>query len=184
MRVVVATAPAAVITTAEAKQHLRVDGDEENALIDAYVAAATAHIDGPAGWLGRALGRQTLTAYFDSFECGGLCLPYPPVLTLTSVKYLDAAGVEQTIAGSIYELMGDNLVTKVDQVWPRPRWRREAVRVTYVAGYLELPKPIRAAILLMTGDLYGNRETVATGRQRVDMSTTVENLLSPYRVWR
>lgn len=34
------------------KQHLRVDHNDEDALIDAYIAAAIAHIDGPDSYLG------------------------------------------------------------------------------------------------------------------------------------
>jgi hypothetical protein len=53
------------------------------------------------------------------------------------------------------------------------------------AGYEVLPKPIRAAVLLMVGDLYRFRETVSVGvsSTAVPMSTTVESLLSPYRVF-
>jgi hypothetical protein len=47
-----------------------------------------------------------------------------------------------------------------------------------------VPAPIKAAVLLMVGDLYENRETVAEGAPApVEMSMTVERLLSPYRVW-
>ncbi len=48
------------MTLDRVKAHLRVDGDEENDLIQAYIAAAQATIDGPGGWLGRALGKQTI----------------------------------------------------------------------------------------------------------------------------
>ena len=71
------------------------------------------------------------------------------------------------------------------------------MRVRYTAGYVAdptanplvaaIPAPIRAALLLMTADLYSNRETVETGVRAaavaVPMSTTVETLLSPYRVF-
>lgn len=47
-----------------------------------------------------------------------------------------------------------------------------------------MPAPIRAAILLMVGDLYRNRDTTAVGTiSKIDMSTTVENLLAPFRVF-
>ena len=56
MRVFVVTPPEPVVSIDEAKDHLRVDGDGEDALIEGLVAAATGHIDGPNGWLGRAIG--------------------------------------------------------------------------------------------------------------------------------
>ncbi len=52
--------PAPLVTLERVKAHLRVDGAEEDDLIAVYIAAAQATIDGPGGWLGRALGRQTI----------------------------------------------------------------------------------------------------------------------------
>jgi uncharacterized phiE125 gp8 family phage protein len=185
MRVFVVTPPQAVITTDEAKAHLKVLEDDEDALIDSFVAAATAHLDGPSGWLGRAIGLQTLEARFDSFECGALSLPFPPLAELISVKYLDNAAVEQTVDLALCEMMGQLLVPVDGQTWPSPLRRREAVRIRYQAGYQVVPAPIRAAILLMVGDLYANRETTigSSNSVEVPMSTTVENLLGLYRVW-
>lgn len=49
-----------------------------------------------------------------------------------------------------------------------------------------VPEPIKAAILLMVGDLWHARATVATGAAMamVPTSTTVEQLLQPFRVYR
>jgi uncharacterized phage protein (predicted DNA packaging) len=47
---------------------------------------------------------------------------------------------------------------------------------------LELPAPVTAAILLMTGHLYKNRESVGEAQSEIPM--TVKYLLAPYRVWR
>ncbi len=44
----------------------------------------------------------------------------------------------------------------------------------------ELPAPIRAAVLLVVGDLYANREAVGT--QPYSQNPTYERLLAPYRV--
>ena len=62
---------------------------------------------------------------------------------------------------------------------------REAVRLRYTAGYEALPAPIKAALLLMCGDLYENRETAVIGvsASKVPMAMAVENLLGPYRVY-
>lgn len=191
MRVVVVTAPSVsdVLTTAEAREHLRVEDDAEDALIGGYVAAAVEHLDGPGGWLGRALAPQTLELRLDAF-CGSIELPWielpcPPVSEVTSVKYIDGAGAEQTIDSGDYALHGDRIDLAWGKSWPSPRAEREAVRVRYVAGYEQLPAPIKAALLLMVGDLYANRETGVVGMvaSAVKMSVPVENLLTPYRVW-
>lgn len=186
MRVIVVTPPAVpVVSLDQAKDHLRVRHDDEDALITAYIAAATAHIDGPGGWLGRALGDHVLEARFDTFECIG-ALPYPPVIEVESVKYIDGDGVETTVAPSVYEVRGTVIGTTWGQSWPSPRSEPEAVRIRYRAGYQILPSPILAAILLMVGDLYRNRGEALINQTtaQVAMSTTVQNLLAPFRVYR
>ena len=188
MRVVVVTPPSPVVTWSDANVHLRLDGDTtEQSFVEGLIAAATAHLDGPSGWLGRAIGTQALEARFDNFDCGSLRLPYPEIISIVSAKYIDSSGAEQTIASTGYELLGPSLVPVYGAVWPSPRWQREAVRIQYQAGSATLPAPIRAAILLMVGDLYGNRETTldarAAGAVPIPMSATVETLLAPFRVW-
>lgn len=188
MRVFVVVQPSPVVTLDDAKAHLKVDGSDEDALIEGYVAAATGHIDGPDGWLGRAIGVQTLEARCDNLSCGSaIRLPFPPVIEPVSISYLDAGGVEQMADLDDVELLGADL-TATGAAWP---WvggsgRREAVRIRYRAGYAEVPPAIRAAILLMVGDLHRNRQEsiIGTISSIVSMSTTVENLLSPFRVYR
>jgi uncharacterized phiE125 gp8 family phage protein len=184
MRAIVITPPAPVVTLDEAKAHLRVTHDLEDDLIHAYVAAATAHIDGPDGWLGRAIGVQTLEARTDVFR-DAMRLPYGPVIEVQSVKYLDAEGTEITILATEYEVRGWLLGSAFGKRWPSVGIHSEAVRIRYRAGYGTLPPSIRAAILLMVGDLHANRETAVTGTiaASVPMSTTVENLLAPFRIW-
>lgn len=45
-----------------------------------------------------------------------------------------------------------------------------------------VPAPVKAAILLLLGDLYATREGAVTGTIRTE-NTTVDRLLSPYRKW-
>jgi len=200
MRVIVIEAPAPVVTWEDADAHLELSGDvSQQVKVEGYIAAACEHLDGPEAEaeLGRALGLQTLEARFDMWEIGcGLKLPCPPVVDLVRVSYLDVNRQEITVDPSDYELI-DRTVYPIAASWPWEGgyWGREAVRVRYRAGYVKdpdadpivstLPAPIRAAILLMLGDLYANRETVAVGVSAtpIGMSTTVEALLGPYRIF-
>jgi uncharacterized phiE125 gp8 family phage protein len=196
MRIIVITPPEPVVSWEEIDQHLKLDGNTaEQALITGWIAAATGTIDGPTGWLGRAIGDQVLEARLDGFPCGRIVLPCPPQVSITSVKYLDDAGVEQTVGGADYELLGRELALVPNAAWPSPASRREAVRIRYRAGYIvggteEAPlvpaqlQTIKAAIMLMVGDLYRFRDSVAVGTTTaVPMSTTVQNLLAPLQVY-
>ena len=185
MSVVVITPPQPLADLVLAKQHLRVDGDDQNALITAYIAAASAHIDGPFGWLGRAIGIQTLEMSGEAFPCDRLRLPYTPVKTVSTVLYIDAAGVEQTWLPEDYTLSNGDLMPIYGGAWPSARYGADAVRVRWVAGYDTIPPSVVAAVLLMVGDLFSNRETSLEGSaSSIPMSTTVQNLLSPFKSWR
>jgi uncharacterized phiE125 gp8 family phage protein len=176
------------VTLAEAKNHLRVDSDDEDTFIEALVTAATAHLDGHSGVLGRALVTQTWRQDFDGFS-DALRLPLFPVASITHVKYYDADNALQTLSSSVYSLFVDGggayVALAPDQEWPSSYSRVDAVAVTYVAGLAvgSVPMPIKAAILLMVGDLYANRETAQVGSvaSKIPMSTTVDALISPYR---
>lgn len=187
MRVFVVTPPDPAVSLDEAKEHLRVRHDDEDVIIAAYIGAACDHIDGPAGWLGRSLGMQTLEARFDlGWNIQPLRLPYGPVIDLVSAVYLDAQGQEHAADVADFELFGDELVPAGSAFpWDGGSLRREAGRIRYRAGYVDVPPAARAAILLMVGDLYANRETTAIGvsAASIPMSVTVENLLSPLRVY-
>lgn len=183
MTVRVITPPEPLVDLATAKAHLRVLDTASDTLITAYIAAASAHIDGPGGWLGRAIGPQTLEASFDSFDCHLIRLPYPPVTEITSITYDDVDGVEQTTDSGAYSLSGDGALLAYGTSWPSARSYTGAVRIQYEAGYETIPDTVTAAVLLMVADLFANRETVGEGLTATPMSTTVERLLGPLRVW-
>lgn len=187
MRVNVVTPPQPVVTYEQVVARLKLGGGEDERLdVEAMIAAATGHIDGPDGWLGRAIGRQELEARFDLWCGATVRLPFPPVLELVSAHYLDGSNIERDANLADLELIGSDVVS-AGSSWP---WeggsrRREAIRIRYRAGYEALPPVIETAILLMVGDLYRHRGTVAAGTATaVPMSTTVERLLAPLQVFR
>lgn len=187
MRLVVITPPEPVVTPAEAVAQLRLDVTGEDYLLAGLIAAATAHIDGPNGWLGRAIGMQTLELHVPDF-CGGLiALPCMPIVSLTSVTYLDAAGVAQSVAAEDAYLVDRILCTRVGWFVPATAYRADAVRIRYVAGYPDqagkstVPAPIRHAILMMVARLYASRGEDQAANLMEDR--TVERLLAPYRVF-
>lgn len=179
-------APAAApVSLEEAKLHCRVDDDAEDALITGLVSAATAHLDGYTGILGRALVTQTWRQDFCRFGAK-MRLPLRPVASITSVTYFDGDNAEQTLATSVYDIFtdaaGSYVGLKPDQDWPSAYARPDAVSVAYVAGVASdaVPQPIKQAILLMVGHWYANREAVAEGQMR-DVPMAVDALLRPYR---
>jgi uncharacterized phiE125 gp8 family phage protein len=182
MHVTVITPAAAVVSWAEAQLHLRLDTTTDQTMVEAMIASITGWLSGPGGWLGRSVGSQTLEARFGSFTCSEVVLPCGPVTSISSIKYLDEDGVEQTLSASVYQRLTDGrVVLNLDEEWPDLYDDPEAVRVRYVAG--DTPAAIKAAVLLMVGHLYANREAVVTGTIATALPLSVQGLLAPYRVF-
>lgn len=173
------------VTLAEAKAHLRVDGTADEALITALIDAATAHLDGYSGILGRALVTQTWALTMDSLPGDGFKLSLPPIQSVTSITYVDSDGATQALASDQYVLSGDHVRPAYGVTWPTPRDQADAVTVIFVVGYgdaADVPGPIKAAMLLMIGDLYANREGQIVGTIS-GPNRTVDALVAPYRAW-
>jgi uncharacterized phiE125 gp8 family phage protein len=179
------------LSLAELKSHLRVDFNDEDALIMGYLRSAVEHIDGAAGWLGRQLFNATWELRLDyCFRCA-IRVPLPPLQSVVSIKYRDDQGIEQTLDPSKYQVAGiggsqpARIVPSYGNRWPSTRPMLDAVVVRFVAGFGPdwnwVPEPIRDALMLMVGTSYGYRESIMP----TDMMWTpaATNLLMPYRVW-
>ena len=168
--IVTQTTPPAYLplTLAEVKLHLRVDGTDEDALITAFIGAA---VDTCQQITGRSLMAQAWKLTVDEFT-DEIALPWPQVQAVQSAQYKDEDGTTQTLATSVYELVGDKVCLIPDQEWPVVRGGTGSVCVNYTAGYstgdeaaqqAAVPYGIKAWLLLAIGTLYGNRESVQTG---------------------
>lgn len=168
---VLITAPTDDVLTRDAcKAALGITTAGQDAVIDAAIAAAVDLLDpSTGGWLGRALRPQTWELRLPDFP---LCneeirLPYPVLTSVTSIKYDDAEGTEQTlVAGTDYVVLGANGFTygsvapAYNKNWPSARRTPESVRIRYVCGYPvetddtpsvpdKMPAAITQAIALM-----------------------------------
>ena len=89
--------------------------------------------------LGRRLITQTVELVLDEFPAGEIDLLLPSVQSITSVKYLDSAGAEQTVINTDYSLDNAKSPARVllytDASWPATYAVPNAVRVRYVVGY-------------------------------------------------
>lgn len=181
MTVLVITPPEPLVTLAEAKAHLRRTLiDDEDTLIEGLINAATSHIDGPHGWLSRAVGQQTLEFRSNVF-CGVDRLPCGPVQTIEEVRYVDVAGVERTLPDTIYDLSDDRFLLAPGAAWPRVNGSANGVRVKYVAGFANVPAAIKQAALLLIGQWFAVREATNVGNIVNELPFSVRALLSPYR---
>lgn len=191
------TAPAVEpVSLAEAREHLRLIPEGSPAthpdddLIEALITAARQHLDGKDGWLNRALITQTWELVMDTFPSAEIRIPLPPLQSVSAIYYDDENGDQQTVSSADYRVDTVSepgwIVPVSGFSWPTTLDAINAVRVRFVAGYgvnaSDVPFPIKAAIKIMLGHLYSNRELVSAGAVQ-EIPLTVDALLTPYRVW-
>lgn len=181
-----------IVTWAEAKAHLRLDKDDEQDYVEALIAAATAYVDGPTSYTGRAIAMQVVEERFDEFD-DPLVLGLRPVIEIEGeygddddplgVFYLDADGSEQSVEITVYGVLGDAVYLRTDQGWPTILGDPGSAIVRYRTGYETVPAAIKQAILLLVGGWYRTRESVVVGQTPAEVPLAVNSLLAPYRVW-
>ena len=171
MRLVLVVPPAAQpITLTEVKAHARVSHDDEDLLLQHYIDAATAWLDGPAGILGRCLVTQTWRAEFNAVT-GPIRLPFPDTV-IDSAVFTDAEGGELIHA---FELQDQRLLLRPVSGFGRP------AAITFTAGYgapTDVPAAIRQAMLLLVTQWYEHRQVTGTGTA---LPFAVDALLAPFR---
>lgn len=188
----VTPAAALPVSLTEAMAHIR-GGDSEQSIVSLYLAAAVQAVE---DWTERALTTETWRLSLPAWPDGDVILPRAPLISVTEIRYwTDAAvPVDTVLPASVYQTVAPagptappgRVILAPQQDWPTAQpSRADAVRVTFTAGYgataASVPAPMRAAVLLLTGDLYENRE--AAGVKALQGNPAVRRLLDPYRVW-
>ena len=153
------------ITVAEVKQRLGVTHSDLDADFGAWITDARERAEQITG---RALAPQTWEKVLDAFPENEIQLPWPPLISIDSVQYIDTTGVQQTLASTVYTLDSDSepgwLLLAYDQDWPETLDTANAVRVRYTCGYANaaaVPVSIKQWLHLQVGQSYAHREAGA-----------------------
>lgn len=179
------------ITLAECYVHLRVDpvdsdGHPEDELIMALARAAREYCE---SFTGLSLSLKTYEVRFGEFP-DPLELPHPPFIALVNGVTISDEVSDNAIDDATYTL--DDYTGQFATLAPVTTWPTLAdgntVRIRYTAGYGDeseaagaLPASIKAAMMLVLGHLYANREA-STSQALTTIPLGVESLLRPYRV--
>lgn len=197
------------IDAAAVSAHVRIDTDDP--VMNTLIAASRGWVEAR---LQRALTTQTWVLTLDAFplacraeyqseyrwrthdghryiRLGEIRLPWPNLLAVSSVQYVDTNGNTQTLSSSNYIVDTGNLpgsiVPSYGTWWPSTRYQPNAVTITYTAGFgpvaSDVPVEIKQAMLLVCGDLYRNREAQAiSSGVTIAENPAVNALLSRYIV--
>lgn len=189
----IVSAPAnAPVTLVEAKAHLRVDFTDDDNLINGLIAAATNHAQ---KFLGRFLVAQTWDYSLDAFPTKDYIeIPMPPLIEVLSVSYTDESGNEQTLSEDRYAVdeasEPGRLYLPSGVSWPATVSELNSLRIRFRAGYItpdsppedDVPWDLKAAILLMVGSLYENRESEVVGAPPFMLPWGAEQLMRQHRI--
>ncbi len=124
------------ITLDEAYKHLRLPEEEDSAQISGLITAARQYFEEIDD---RRLLSQTWKLTLDRFPCWTIDIPLRPLQTINSIKYIDSAGVQQTIDAADYQVdltaFRARVTPAYGKYWPIARYQMNAVEIQFVCGY-------------------------------------------------
>jgi uncharacterized phiE125 gp8 family phage protein len=191
---VLITAPAIEpITLEEAQTHLKVDGEDD--YLTSLIITARTMVE---RYLNRSLILQTWKAYSHCWD-RKLCLPYPPLLAVTSVKYYNLDGVLTTLTPTTDYWVNTadqpgNVQMVYDFTAPELQYGRpNSIEVEYTAGYratgtdaekrTAVPGPIKHAIKVLMTDMHEHRGQYVIGSQANKLPQFVIDLIHSYKIY-
>lgn len=184
------TSPVALpISLAEAKLHMNVTLDSDDALILSLIAASTGEAE---HLMGRAIMPQKWQVTLDAFQ-DEIDLDRPTVTAIDSIQYAHATtGAMITLDAEASQLSINDYGAVVfpawGSSWPSTRAQRDAVRIVFSCGYADaasVPDLIKGWIKLHATTTYNTRADVRTGRDAdARKMPDVDRMLDRYKVWK
>jgi uncharacterized phiE125 gp8 family phage protein len=168
------------VTADEVKAQSRIDGADEDLYLAALIQRVQEDLEAECD---RAFSDRTLRLTMAAFPAR-ILLPFAPAKEVTSIAYVDADGVTQTLASTAYTLDADAepavIVPAYGTSWPSTRPVPKAVTVLYTAGgwgtARPLPNAYKDAILATVAFRFENREDSGFP------AAVIDNLVN-LRVW-
>lgn len=160
---------ASIIDLDKVKKHCFVHDTDDDALLDLYIEAACQRFTESTGMV---ITQSTIEFTADSFA-DVVRLYRSPISEVTSIKYRDTEGTEQTL--DITNLVLDSVsrparLSLRGQDWPKTDGTPGNVKITFTAGHAnlqDLPTLIEWAILTMVAHMYENREEVSAEKKSI-----------------
>lgn len=179
------------VSLTEAKAQMIIETSAYDDLVSNKIQAAREWVE---NYCGRAIVAQTWRTKLDRFPCGVIRLNRPPLLSVTSIAYIDTAGDSQTLSASAYIVDTDSEPGRIAEAygytWPDTQDRIGAVTITSVHGYggtedspLDLsgiPLDIKECILILATELFQHREMSVVGLSR-EVNEAAESMLFHHR---
>lgn len=168
------------VSLSELKTHLRVTSNSEDAYLLTLITQAREMAETYAN---AVIAQQSFRLTLDQFV-GQIYLPYTPVISIDSFTYVDTAGATQTLTSSDYHFSNTAydpvLIPPYSESWPNAQDGYEKVVIEFTAGFATAPEYAKAAIMMIAGDLWMNREDSAPVKLEA-VNWQASALLAPIR---
>lgn len=197
------------VSASEAKNQLRIASGDTT-----YDTEITRLITAASQWIERRYGisiiTQTRTQFQDNFyekypifrnflgpyySRYPVTLLYPPVQSVTFIKYYDTSQVLQTLDPATYTVTG--LMAQVQGAqdietprifpqssWPEFKWIPDTIQIKYVSGFGDtsayVPEVIKTAVLMCLSHFFENRMEEITGDRISKFEMSIDRVMSSY----
>lgn len=182
-----ATQPVSLV---EAKAQLRVEHDDDDALIEALIKAATERLDGYGGALGRCLISQTWEIDIEeTCAARSSALGLAPARSISGIAIVSISGTEAVLPEADWPvaLRDGRIVRRSGLRWPDMTAPDDRVVARLTFGYglapADVPAPLRQAILVHVASLYENRQSEVIGASVEELPYSYGALIGPYKRW-
>lgn len=198
--ILIAPPAAEPVSLAEARAWLRVDTNDEDAVVASLISAARMLVESATrralvtqGWrvtldawpAGRGYGSWSVLATGPNTAASEIAIPLAPVQSVSAVRVYDAAGEPQTLGPTTYRLVGAPERARILFATqpPLPGAKAAGVEIDLIAGYgdpPDTPAALRHAILALVSWWFDNRGDVAsTGAD--NLPPRIAALIAPFR---
>lgn len=174
---------------ADVKTRLSISDTVDDDDITSHIKSARLQAE---NYMRRSIITQTIELALDAFPSSEIELIRGPVQSITSVKYLDTDGVEQTVSIANYSLDDYSfqhwLLPAYGYDWPSTYDAANAVKVRYVAGFgdagSDVPEDILTAMLLAIGHWIRFQAVAESGIGPTRMPRQFYDLLDRHRIYK
>lgn len=190
MKTKLVTAPAIEpVALSDLEDHMRLTAGTEDSYISNLIKSARRIIELHSG---RRFINQTWELTLPDFpHIDRITLPYPPLVSVTSVKYYETDDTENTFSSDDYYVdtyaEPGAVALNYGETWPSTTLRpTNGVIVRYVCGYgtgvEDVPEMYKEAIKLLTAEMYEHREAGIVGRIYTKLPWSVRQILGYERI--
>ena len=175
------------LTLAEARAHLRLDQNDEDALLLSLIRTAREHLERETGL---CLIAQSWRLYLDCWPQDGIIrIARSPVQAIQNIRVHDGEGTALHVSLEDHLLDGAGRPVRL---WlrhpPHPGQPLNGIEIDFTAGYGEagadVPDTLKRAMLLHVSHMFAFRGVVSPDQQPAGIPDGYERLTAPFRMRR